>query len=130
MKKLLIVLIFFAANIAMAQRVNMGEFELDSESKNIVVKKLSSDKNASSFIIWVKESVKAHVHEHHTECLYVLEGTGSMILEKDTLSIIPGDFITIPENTIHSLKVTSEIPVKVISIQTPEFFGKDRVFIE
>jgi hypothetical protein len=32
--------------------------------------------------------------------------------------------------TPHSLKVTSVSAVKVLSIQSPKFDGKDRIFIE
>ena len=41
-----------------------------------------------------------------------------------------GDIIFIPMNTVHSLKVTSSIPVKVLSVQSPRFDGKDRIFVD
>ena len=36
--------------------------------------------------------------------------------------------ITIPKNTWHYAKTTSKEPLKVISIQAPNFDGKDRIF--
>ena len=101
-----------------------------TDFENVHVEKLFSNKQASSFKIWVKKGVKAHKHLVHTEHVYVLEGTGMMTLASDTLTVKPGDVIFIPENTVHSVRVTSEIPMVVLSIQAPEFLGKDRVFVE
>jgi len=38
-----------------------------------------------------------------------------------------GGSIFIPQNTWHYVKVTSAEPLKVLSIQAPNFDGKDRV---
>ena len=38
-------------------------------------------------------------------------------------------FFTIPKNTPHGLEVLSSAPVKVLSIQSPQFKGADRIFI-
>ena len=95
-----------------------------------MVEKLASDKHTSCYVIWVKNNVKAHKHEVHTENIYILEGTGEMTLGDESFNIKQGDFVTIPPNTIHSLTVTSDIPVKVLSVQAPEFFGKDRIFVD
>ena len=45
------------------------------------------------------------------------------------LVIKKGDFFTIPKNTPHGLEVRSSAPVKVLSIQSPQFKGVDRIFI-
>ena len=96
---------------------------------NIKVQKLSSDDRASSFLIWVKKEVKAHWHELHTENLYVIDGTGDMTVGEKEFQLKPGDHITIPMNVVHSVKVTSQTPLKVLSIQAPEFLGKDRIYV-
>jgi len=62
--------------------------------------------------------------------VYVLEGTGMMQLGDPTLVITSGSYINIPKNTVHSVKVTSDTPMKVLSIQSPKFTGKDRHFLE
>lgn len=95
----------------------------------IHVEKLASDSLATSFLIWVKNEVRAHFHARHTEYVMVLEGSGEMSLGLETFTIAPGDIIYIPMNTAHSVLVTSEMPLKVLSIQTPEFRGKDRIFV-
>ena len=96
---------------------------------NIHVEKLYTDSLSSSFVVWVKGFVPSHKHENHTESIYVEEGKAIMKLGEDSFVIQKGDYIVIPFNTYHSVEeVVSEIPLKVLSIQSPNFVGKDRVF--
>lgn len=102
----------------------------DKEFDNILVNKLCSDSLSTSFLIWVKNGVKKHKHVTHSETIFVLEGEAKMQLGERSFQINAGDFIFIPFNTPHNVKVTSARPLKVLSIQSPEFIGNDRVFIE
>ena len=101
-----------------------------ADFENIHVQKVGSDQNSTSFIIWVKEEVKPHYHETHTETLYVLEGSGMMTMGDEGQRIGPGTLLLIPKGTVHSVEVTSSEPLKVLSVQAPEFHGKDRHFTE
>lgn len=98
--------------------------------ENIYAHPLYSDSLVSSFVIFIKKEVKTHKHVTHTEHVYVLEGEGEMTLGDKKFKVKKGDVVFIPKNTPHSLKTTSTVPVKVVSIQAPLFDGKDRVFIE
>jgi mannose-6-phosphate isomerase-like protein (cupin superfamily) len=51
-----------------------------------------------------------------------------MTINNKSFDIKSGDYFRIPKNTFHSLIVKSEEPMKVLSVQSPEFLGKDRVF--
>ncbi|MFT4757147.1 MAG: mannose-6-phosphate isomerase-like protein (cupin superfamily) [Vicingaceae bacterium] len=53
-----------------------------------------------------------------------------MKLADSTLTIKTGDLIVIPPNTIHSIKVKTMKKFQLISIQSPEFKGKDRVWVK
>ena len=97
---------------------------------NIKVSKLTSNENSSSFIIWVKDSVKTHYHKDHTETLCFLEGEGIFTVGSKKHFVKAGDFISIPPSVVHSFKTISTKPVKVLSMQAPEFLGKDRHFIK
>jgi quercetin dioxygenase-like cupin family protein len=97
---------------------------------NILVKKITDDKNQTTFVIWVKNEVKLHRHAYHTENLYILSGKGELTLGNETSTIKKGDYINIPKNTAHALKVTSFKPIQVVSIQSPRFIGNDRIFIK
>lgn len=98
--------------------------------KNLHVDSLGSSESVSEFVIFIRNEVKAHFHKEHTELVYVLEGEGLFHLGETKQIIKPGDFIRINKGVIHSVKVTSKIPLKVLSIQTPKFIGKDRFIVD
>ena len=88
------------------------------------------DSLASSFCIIIKDKVKAHKHQFHSEHVLVIEGEGNMNLADKSFKIKKGDLVFIPKNTIHSVITTSKQPLKVVSIQAPLFDGTDRISIE
>ena len=98
-------------------------------SKANVVKALASDSLCSSFCILIPNEVKAHKHVWHSEQVYVIQGKGVMRLGDKNISIQSGDLIFIPKNTIHAVTSTGDVPLKVLSIQSPLFDGSDRVMI-
>lgn len=106
---------------------NFNQLQLSNDFENIAVTKIAEDSLSSSFIIQVKNEVAEHKHLFHTENVYIIEGEGSMMLNDSIFNILPGMHIFIPANTFHSVKVTSEIPLKVLSIQSPKFDPSDRV---
>jgi mannose-6-phosphate isomerase-like protein (cupin superfamily) len=131
MKKLLFFLLCALPLLIKAQSFqSLDTIKAPVNYENIYSKPVASDSLTSSFIIFIKKEVKKHKHAYHSEHVYVLEGEGEMLLDKQIFKVKKGDIIFIPENTIHSLKVLSKEPVKVLSVQSPFFDGKDRIFIE
>ena len=129
MKALILISLTVLSSLCFAQEVtNLSDVLPDKDYENILVKKLDTDSNSTSFVIWIKDGVKSHKHEHHSEIIHVIEGTGVMTVNKNSFDIKSGDYFRIPENTFHALKVTSSKPMKVLSVQSPEFLGKDRIF--
>lgn len=126
-------LLFFCillTSVKAQQVTNLISLEPDKKFENVLVKPLLSDSLASSFIIWIRKEVKAHKHLEHSETIYVLEGSGKMTVGEKIMDIKAGDYFNIPVNTPHAVSVTSDTPLKVISIQAPFFDGKDRVFLD
>ncbi|MEH6469000.1 MAG: cupin domain-containing protein [Porticoccus sp.] len=119
-------LLFFLIQ-ANAEKLVLSDITPPTDLENIHVVKLSSDAHSTDFIVFVKQQVPLHKHLAHTETLYVLEGSGTFQLADKSFDIGPGDYINVPEGTPHAVKVTSLIPLKVLSVQAPEFLGKDRV---
>lgn len=115
---------------AKAQFQSLDTIKAPGVYENIFSRPVGSDSLSSSFVIFIKKEVKKHKHETHTENVYVLDGEGEMLLGDKTFKVKKGDMVFIPMNTPHSLKVTSAIPVKVLSVQSPHFDGKDRIFID
>lgn len=111
-------------------QVNTDTVKAPVAYDNIYVKQLASDSLSTSFVIFIKKEVKKHRHAYHTENVVVLEGTGEMLLGEQKIKVKKGDVLFIPQNTPHSVKVTSKKPMKVLSIQSPGFDGKDRIMME
>lgn len=130
MKCLLPLLLLFSIGADAQSQTNIGSLLPKGEYENLSMQQLNTDSNATSLLIWIRKEVKPHRHATHSEHVYVLEGTGRMLLGEKIIEVKPGDLIFIPQHTIHALKVTSVAPMKVISIQAPEFDGKDRVPVD
>ena len=107
---------------------SVNEIYPDKEFENIHVKKISSDSSSSTFAIWIKQKVKLHKHVYHTENVIIDKGFGEFQLNDSIYKVTAGDWIIIPKNTWHGVVVNSRSTMKVISVQSPEYFGKDRIF--
>ncbi|MFZ5553316.1 MAG: cupin domain-containing protein [Bacteroidota bacterium] len=127
---LAILFLFFAPETFSQSIQETAKIQPPAEYENVHVHKVSGDSLTTTFVIFVKEKVAMHKHEHHSENVYVLEGTAMMTLGDVRQEIKPGDIIFIPKNTWHEVIVTSKIPLKVISVQSPLFDGKDRILYE
>ena len=131
MKILNLVLLIFLINYSAAQEFisSTDKIEpLNEDYDNISITKLSTNTDATTFAIWIKKKVKIHKHINHTEHVYIKQGKGKFQLADSLYNVKTGDLIIVPKNTWHGVIVESKNPMKVISIQSPEFFGKDRVF--
>lgn len=111
----------------MAQRVDLYARHAPADWKNIAVEKIADDSLSTSFLIWIREGVKRHFHQTHTEHVTVLEGTGEMMLGDSLFIVKSGDFLLISKGVPHA--VTAITPMKVLSIQTPRWTVEDRVFL-
>lgn len=121
---LLIPLLFISQDIVSS----IDQIIPDKEFENIHVKKISSDSSSSTFAIWIKQKVKLHKHVYHTENVLIDKGFGEFQINDSIYKVAAGDWIVIPKNTWHGVVVNSKSTMKVISVQSPEYFGKDRIF--
>ena len=121
---LLIPLVFKSQDIVSS----INQILPDKEFENIYVKKISSDSSSSTFAIWIKQKVKLHKHLYHTENVLIDKGFGEFQINDSIYKVAAGDWIVIPKNTWHGVTVNSKSTMKVISVQSPEYFGEDRVF--
>jgi mannose-6-phosphate isomerase-like protein (cupin superfamily) len=123
-------LLFFLIGFTQAQHSSLDTVNAPVKYENVHVIKISSDSLSASFIIFIKKEVNLHKHNAHTENVIVLEGGGEMCLGDKKFNIKKGDHVFIPKGTPHSVKVKSKKPLKVLSIQSPNFDGKDREFLD
>lgn len=131
MKNFLIILFSIGFTLCQAQSFqSLDTIKPPASYENIYNRPVFSDSLTSSFVIFIKKEVKSHKHVTHAEHVYVLDGEGEMVIGNKQMKIKKGDIVLIPKNTFHSLKVTSQTPMKVLSVQSPLFDGKDRVMAE
>ena len=88
---------------------------------------LFTDSLCSSFLICIPRSVAQHYHRYHTEHVFVLDGAGQMMLGDSLFPVTRGHIVVIPQGTPHAVRTSSASPLRVISIQSPQFDGSDRV---
>jgi quercetin dioxygenase-like cupin family protein len=119
---LLCVFPFFIQGQINWQKKDLPKFE------NLFIEKIAEDSLQSTFFIAIKKQVIHHYHKEHSECIVVLSGKGEMTVGEQKVILKHGVQINIPKNTIHAVTVTSKKPLRVISIQSPMFDGKDRHF--
>ena len=108
--------------------MKINQIKPSIEFENINVKKISSNSSSSTFAIWIKKKVKVHKHINHTENILIQSGYGQFQLNDSIHNVSTGDLIVVPKNTWHGVIIDSGEPMKVISIQSPEFFGNDRIY--
>ncbi|MFN3529179.1 MAG: cupin domain-containing protein [Bacteroidia bacterium] len=129
MRLTLLILGWWLGSVAslQAQLVPAQALKAEGDFLNVYNRSLFSDSLVSSFYIEVKHQVPAHFHREHSEHVLVLSGSGVMQLGDSVFVIGKGDLIFIPKRSPHSVRTTSEEPLRVISIQAPYFDGSDRV---
>lgn len=127
----LIAIFFFSYSVLCfgQEVISKNSITPKNDFDNIHVERLAGDSLSTSFMIWIRDTVKIHKHVCHSETIYLLEGEG-MIYFNDSIiqKLAVGSIVYIPKDTWHAVKVTSEEPMQVLSVQSPGFYGKDRVF--
>jgi mannose-6-phosphate isomerase-like protein (cupin superfamily) len=130
MKKFILLCSFiYISTFSFSQKISTDTLLVKSYEKPVTSDLIYSDSLVSSFVLSIKDEVKTHKHVHHTEQVFVLSGIAMMTLSGRTFEVKEGDMIIIPKGEIHSVKVITS-PLRVISVQAPNFDGKDRIFVE
>lgn len=65
-------------------------------------------------IVWIKNMAPDEVHHNEIEKFLIAEGACEIIIEEEAYKLSVGDFFSIPLFKSHTVKVTSDIPCKVI----------------
>jgi quercetin dioxygenase-like cupin family protein len=63
----------------------------------------------------------AHIHEHHTDAFYVLEGELELSLGPDltTMAAEPGTFVAAPPGVVHTFRNASDATVVLLNFHVP-----------
>jgi mannose-6-phosphate isomerase-like protein (cupin superfamily) len=75
-------------------------------------------------------STTPHRHKKTEEIYYILEGRGSMQVDKETQSVGPGDAIAIPPGSLHQIINTGTILLKFLCCCAPGYEHEDTELVE
>ena len=74
--------------------------------------------------------VKPHLHKTHDEMVYVLKGSGQMLINGKWMDVKPGTFHFNPMNKVHATRNTGKEHLVIFSIFTPSMKEPDRYFVD
>ncbi len=93
---------------------------------------IAQDDTVSSVLIRFAEGaeVKPHFHKTHDEIVYVIKGSGQMLVNDKWADVKPGTVHFNPMYKVHSTMNTGKDPLVILSIYTPSMKEPDRNFVE
>jgi mannose-6-phosphate isomerase-like protein (cupin superfamily) len=94
--------------------LNRHDMVLPDDIDDLYAKIIGHTPEALTAIVWIKKDAPPEVHYNEHEKFLITEGTCDIIVEKDVYHLVPGDYFSIPLYKSHAIKVTSDIPCKVI----------------
>jgi mannose-6-phosphate isomerase-like protein (cupin superfamily) len=83
-------------------------------TNDVFAKIIGYTPEAITAIVWLKDYAPNEVHDNEHERFFIVEGTCDIIVEGKSHSLQPGDYFAIPLHNNHMVKVTSNMPCKVI----------------
>lgn len=81
---------------------------------SIYLKLIGYTPQVTTAIVWISEMAPQEVHHDEHERFLIVEGTCDITVEEEVIQLKPGDYFSIPLHKKHHVKVTSEIPCKII----------------
>lgn len=88
---------------------------IPSDFVDFHAKLIGHNQEATTAIAWLKYGSPHETHHKLVEKFYILEGTCDIVTDDGTThSLVRGDYFSIPLHVGHYVKVTSEIPCKLI----------------
>jgi mannose-6-phosphate isomerase-like protein (cupin superfamily) len=80
----------------------------------IYVKLIGYTPQMTTGIVWIKEMAPEEVHNDEFERFLIVEGECEIYVDGKPNVLVPGNYFSIPLHSVHHVKVTSDIPCKVI----------------
>lgn len=87
---------------------------LPIEADNVYAKIISHTPQITTAIVWIRDFAPVEEHTSEIEKFLIVEGTCEITIDNDIHALYPGDFFQIPLFKSHAVKVTSQLPCKVI----------------
>lgn len=94
--------------------LNRSDMCLSIELEDVFAKIIGFTPEQTTAIVWIKEMAPDEIHTDEFESFLIVEGTCDIQIGEEIHHLVSGDFLQIPLHVNHFVKVTSEIPCKVI----------------
>lgn len=94
--------------------IDRADFVLPDELDNFHARIIAHTPEAMTALVWIKELAPLEVHHDEHEKFLILEGTCNIEVEDMVYSLGAGDYFGIPLHKNHAVRVTSDIPCKVV----------------
>lgn len=115
-----------------------GAYDIDSllnehpmvKGQNFRTDVIAWDSTSSVHLTQVETAVDMHHHVTHDENVWIIRGAGRLTLGDQKLKVKAGQVVHIPRGTSHAFHNLGSNPAVVISVFSPGFDGKDRIYEE
>ncbi len=94
--------------------LNREDMVVPADFTDMYAKIIGYTPEVSTAIIWIKHETPKETHTDEYERFLIVDGTCDIITDSNTVSLVPGNYYSIPLHEGHVVKVTSSIPCKVI----------------
>lgn len=94
--------------------LNRADFQLNVPLDEIEAKIIGSTPELTMAIVWIRNGSPPEIHKDEYETFLIVEGTCNITVDGVDNYLKSGDVFTIPLYLSHAVKVTSDIPCKII----------------
>ena len=92
--------------------------------------RLAYDELAASFLLTIPTETKMHYHKDHSEHIMLIEGNGMVLMGYKTIKLKKNELIFITKGTPHKIINNGKGKLKILSIQSPFYSGRDIIILE
>ncbi len=117
-----------AANPAVLNIDSLLSVYLLGDTQDMRTDKIDDDSLSSVHLTQIRDGVQEQRHLNHQETVWVVRGAVRLTLDADKYKVAAGTVVTIPPGVSHSFYSMGKIPAVIISVFSPGFDGKDRVY--
>ena len=97
-----------------AEWLNRKDLDLTNFEEELELKIIGHTPNKMTAILRINKGTPTETHTNEFEKFLILEGSCDIETPEKTYSLVPGDYFCIPLHIEHTIKITSEVPCKVI----------------
>ena len=94
--------------------LNRPDLQLDKPLDQVMIRIIGFTPDVSSAIVWLQHGAPPETHTDELEQFLIVEGTCEIVIGQQVNHMKPGDVLIVPLHQPHYVKVTSDIPCKIL----------------